>query len=91
MAPPPTVFFINFDTGKIASLYVSGDITVAAANLCRGIASLFQYQSASDEVVESDATGDCIARYIAGMYSCCSRYPSRSLFFYDSHARNLKS
>ena len=72
MAPPsPTVFLINFDAGKIASLYVSGDITAAAANLCRGIASLFQYQSASSgEVVESDATGDCVARYIAGMYYC---------------------
>ena len=51
------------------SFHVAGDVTAGAANLCRGIASMFQYQTGTTEVVESDVTGDCVARYIAGM--CC--------------------
>ena len=29
---------------------------------------MFQYQTGTTEVVESDVTGDCVARYIAGTY-----------------------
>ena len=62
----PVVFLVNFASGKIVSFHVASDVSAGAANLFSGIASMFQYQADPTEVVESDVTGDCVARYIAG-------------------------
>ena len=60
------VFLVHFAAGKISSFHIGGDVSAGVANLCRGVASVFQYQSDAGEGIESDVTGDCLARYITG-------------------------
>jgi hypothetical protein len=63
-----STFLVHFVSGRIDGFYADpkDDATGAATNLERGIASLFQFQTENDPILESDVTGDCSATYVTG-------------------------
>ena len=55
--------YLDWNSGKIINIYVSESESPSLVNLKKGIASLFQLQSATVNLNELDASGTCDASY----------------------------
>lgn len=58
-------FFVLWRRGDIVAIYIDSDDNASAANLKRGLASLFQYRTLDDEVRQRDASGICDVVYVS--------------------------
>ncbi|XP_046673473.1 microsomal triacylglycerol transfer protein [Homalodisca vitripennis] len=56
-------FLLHWNNGHVKSVYINQNEDISIINLKKGIASLFQFQLTTQEVKETDASGECEVVY----------------------------
>lgn len=60
-----SVFYAQWNMGKIYKIYINKDDNLSTRNLNKGIASLFQYQLLDGFSKEDDVSGSCDVHYVS--------------------------